>query len=249
MPTSETPTVEANSPAEKPQTSPEAEGSTSPETFTKAQVEELSKKAVRDALAEAGRQHKAERETAVAKALENQAATINEHVERIKELEADLDQLAENDGDKSDILKLKRELRSEKDKLSTERRSYETEKEQHEREWQERQAEIATARSEAFALTAWDIADEYDGGDAVKLKDICEDAGQLTEEFARKMANRLWAKKSEKKPEPLVEGKPDAGGTQGGANSWENIRDAYIATPNDPQVKAQYLEARRKRGY
>jgi hypothetical protein len=246
---SETTTAQPHSPAEKPQTPVEKEGSTSQaETFTKDQVDELRQKAVREALAEAGRRHKTELESAVTKAQETQAATIKEHVNRIAELEDDLDKLAGEDADKTEILKLKRELRAEKDALRKDRDSYKAEKESHDKEWEEHQTEIKEAKSEKFALTAWDIADEYDGGDAVKLKDICEDAGQLTEEFARKMAGRLWTKKSEVK-KPLVEGKPDAGGTQGGSNSWESIRDAYTANPNDPAIRAQYMEARRKRGY
>jgi hypothetical protein len=244
---SETTTAQPNSPAAKPQTSEVTKGSTSPETFTKEQVDELQKKAVRDALAEAGRQHKTERESAVAKALENQAATIKEHVDRIKELEADLDVLSKDDTDKSEVLKLKREIRAEKDSLAKDRDSFKTEKESHDKEWQDNIETIKLAKSESFALTAWDIADEYEGGNAVQLKEICEDAEKLTEEFARKTAARLWVKKTEVK-KPLVEGKPDNGGTQGGASSWETIRDAYSANPNDPVIKAQYLDARRKRG-
>jgi hypothetical protein len=251
---SETITTTENSPAVKPQTSTEVTGSTSEsETYTKSQVEELSKKAVRDALAEAGRKHKTEIESAITKAQETQTATIKEHVDRIAALEADLDEMAKDDADKTDVLKLKRELRAEKDSLKKDRDSYKQEKESHDKVWEEHQTTIKEAQSEKFALTAWDIADEFEGGDAVKLKDICEDAGQLTEEFARKMAGRLWTKKTEIK-KPLVDGKPDPGGTQGGANSWESIRDAWIKnqqehpTNPDPVLTAQYEEARRKRG-
>jgi hypothetical protein len=243
---SETTTAQPNSPSEKTQTSEVTKGSTSietPVTFTKEQVE----KSVRDALAEAGRKHKADVEAAVTKAQESQKATIEEHLSRITELEADLDELAKEDGDKTEILKLKRELRSEKDSLSKDRKTYQTEKEAHDKEWQEHETEIQEARSERFALVAWDIADEFEGGDAVKLKTICERSKILTEEFAREMAATLWTKKSEVK-KPLVVGTPDPGGTAGGANTWESIRDAYSATPNDPAIRAQYLEARRKRG-
>ena len=247
----ETGTTQTNSPPATAQASSDAVGSTSPETtpitFTKDQVDQEKQKAVRDALAEAGRKHKAEVETAVTKAREIQQATIQEHVERIAQLEADLEQLAGDDADKSEILKLKRELRSEKDTLKTERQTLAEQKEAHDKEWTERQAELAAARSENFAVVAWDVADQYDGGDAVKLRAICERAGNLTESFAREMAATLWVKKTDIK-KPLVEGTPDRGGTAGGANTWESIRDAYSANPNDPAIKAAYMDARRKRG-
>ena len=247
---SETTTAQANSPAEKPQTSPVAAGSTSkdtPTTFTKEQVD----KSVRDALAEAGRKHKVEVEAAVVKEREAQATSLKESVARIADLEAELDEAVSGDADKSEILKIKRQLRNEiavkEQAVANKEKALAETQAQREQEWQAHEAEIQAARSEAFAITAWDIADEYEGGDAVKLKAICERSKNLTEEFAREMASTLWVKKSEVK-KALVEGTPDSGGTAGGSNSWESIRDAYSANPNDPTVKAQYMEARRKRG-
>lgn len=243
---SETVTAKANSPAEKPQTSPDAAGSTSketPVTFTKEQVD----KSVRDAKAEWFRQSKKDVDEAVTKAREEQAVSLKEHAARISELEAELDEAVSGDADKSEILKIKRELRSEQTKIKADRETLTQTQAERDKEWADHQTEIQAARSEAFALIAWDVADEYDGSDAVKLKTICERAKNLTEEFAREMAATLWTKKTEVK-KPLVEGTPDPGGTGGGANTWESIRDAYSKNPNDPTIKAQYMEARRKRG-
>jgi hypothetical protein len=177
---------------------------------------------------------------------------IQEHSTKIKALESDIDELNESSPDSAEMTKLKRQLRNEvaerekaiKDKES----ALKAERETHEKEWEEKSERLKKMELEEFSITAWDVADLYTGGDAIKLKTLCERAGNLTEDFAKQIAETLWTKKSETR-KPLVEGTPDAGGTQGSGNSWESIRDAYIKTPNDPRVHAAYMKARRDRGY
>lgn len=177
-------------------------------------------------------------------------SAIQEHSTKIKALEADIDELNESNPDSADLTKLKRQLRNEiaerekaiKDKEET----LKSEKESHEAEWKEHEAIINEAKLEKFAITAWDVADQYTGGDAVRLKAICEKSGNLTEDFAKQMAETLWVKKSETK-KPLVEGTPDAGGTQGGKDALSIARDAWLKDSFNPSKREAYYSLKNQR--
>ena len=179
--------------------------------------------------------------------LEEVTTQAQQATELRKELEKDLDAAVSDNSDQSEILKLKRELRTavvaEKDAIRKKEKELIDQKESHDKEWESRQSEITLARSENLAIIAWDIAEEYQGGNAEVLKGLCEDAGQLTEEFARKSAARLWPKKTEI-PNPLTEGKPDPGGTSGGADEYKIAREEFIKDNFNPEKRNRWLIAK-----
>lgn len=205
------------------QTSEPAKGSTS--TYTEEQVTQK----VSDALTEQGRKHKTELESA-----------LKETQNKIKALEAELEEMSVDDPDRQ---KLKNRIRE----FETREAQFKEDKEAHDAEWNQKLARITEAEETNFEIALWDLCEEYDNGDAAKLKNACLKAKIADIDGARALAEVLWTKK-ENKAQPLVEGKPDSGVTTGGGVGWKEIRDAYIANPNDPTIRAAYLIERRKRG-
>ncbi len=228
---------------------PKASTSTQPiTTYTEEQVKEREKKAISDALAEQGRKHKIELETAITKERASLADHLKETKDKIAQLEIDLDEMSQDDPDKKNLVRKIRALEEAEGSLKAERKTLDDAKTAHEAEKTSYQEEIARAKATNFEIDVWNVAEDFEGGDAVKLKNACDKAKIITIEGARDLASVLWTKKSEKNPEPLTSGPPDSGATSGGSHDWKAIMEEYNKKPNDPQVKEAYLKARRQRG-
>jgi len=189
------------------------EGSTSqPETYTREQIQKF----VSDALAEQGRKHKSEFEP-VAKerdtyksqlqAKENELAGLSD--ER-GELQKRIDELSSNDPEVFNLVKKDRELRERERQLKTGVQELEAEKQSH-------AERIKLADDTLREISIFEIASKYDGGNPVKLKDLCDTFGAKSEEQIIKVAENLWAKKLEtpttEETQPI---KPYSGVTSGG---------------------------------
>ncbi len=240
----ETNTSTQDAPQTTGQSSDAQDGSTSTQTFTEEQ-EKLVQKRLSDALAEQGREQKTKLDAAVAQAREAERASFKETQDRVAALEQKLDALEKAGGDDAVISQLIKDTRKELDEAKSERENLRKEKEAHDAEWQKKQEKIQAA----FEIELWEIAEKYEGGDANRLKMACEKRDITEAEGARELADIFWTKKSSEESKSLTNGNPDSGGTSGGQKTWESIRDAYIQNPNDPKIKSDYMEARRKRGY
>lgn len=212
----------------KAETTP-VEAPKTPKTYTE---DELVKR-VSDSLAEAGRKHKLdiasilkERDTFKSEAsqakkeAENATATLNDTKAGIEALESDLATLSETNPDSADIIKLKKEIRTEKSKLASEARA---EKEALaelrktlEKERDDFAGEISEARTMKFEVDVVEVAKEFEGGDVARLKTLCEKAGKLKRSEVEDIAAVLWAKKGAKAEDAIVL-KTDSGVTNGGS--------------------------------
>jgi len=196
------------------------------------------KKAISDALAEQGRRHKAElepilKERDTFKSQSEQAmkeakeatTTLEETKVRIADLEADLEQAIGEDADQIDIQKIKKDLRTERDRVRQEakderdaiaelRKTAESER----LEWAETVAEAQTFK---FDSELAQLVDEYDGdvtANFTKLNTACKKAGIKTKEGAEAIAETFLTRKDE---EPdLVD---DSGVTSGGGTNWRGL--------------------------
>lgn len=232
---------------------PEApKGITSPQpitTYTEEQVKEREKKSISDALAEQGRKHKIDLDNAITKERASLAEHLKETKDKIAQLESELDEMSQDDPDKKNLVRKIRALEETETSLKADRKVLDDDKAAHEAEKTSYQEEIARARATNFEIDVWNVAEEFDGGDAVKLKNACDKAKITTLEGARDLASALWTKKTERKSEPLTSGPPDSGVTSGGSHDWKAIMEEYNKNPTDPQVKEAYLKARRQRGF
>ena len=184
-------------------------GSTSKET-PKTYTEQDVLKMVSDRLATAGRE---------AKVLETRKAELERREQEIaqwrtRKEEEELE-VARGDPDKLNSYQEKKRLRDEKEELSKQRREWEQEKLAHE-------VEIEEARATKREIDIFDIAQEYEGGDAVKLKKLCDTAKITSKEQIREAANTIWEKKG-KQPEGTPKPKHDSGMTIGGTKDLEGL--------------------------
>jgi len=92
-------------------------------------------------------------------------------------------------------------------------------------------------------IDAFEIAEEFQGGDATRLKELAEVMGKSSKEDIRKIAGALWTSKAPAETELKL----DSGLTIGGL-SEETIRKNYRDNPDDPKAKADYFAWRRKKG-
>ena len=218
------------------------EGSSSTPSFTEEQVQ----KQVSDALAKQGDKHKVELTEAIAKEREANMAAFKETQDRISAVDQKLNDLSEAGGDDAIISGLIKDTRKELDVAKTERDALETHKEAHAAEWLSKEERIIRAEETNFEIALWDLAEQYQSGDATRLKQVCEAAKITKAGEAKELADALWTKKTSGS-QFLTSGTPDSGGMSGGEQTWIGIRDAYIQNPNDPRIRQAYLEARHKR--
>ncbi len=218
----ETTVVEQGTPLETGQSSDGKDGSTSqqtPGTFTKEQVRKL----VSDALTEQGRKHKAEVEPIV-KERDTLKAQIQSKDDDLKDiaterenLQTQLDELASGDPEKFNILKKDKELRERERELKTGKQALEAEKATH-----GEQVKLATDTLREISI--WEITGEYEAGDPVKLKDLCDTLGTTSEEQIRKAADILWTKKQTESETPEIPPViPYSGKTDGGADDTSKL--------------------------
>jgi len=213
--------------------------STIPQTIT---LEE-HRKGIEDAVAQYGDKVKQEKIDPIAKERDTfkaqveqlrsdaeEATTAREESEkRISELETDLETATESEPDFAEIQKIKKELRTEREKARQEardekkanaelKRTLEAEREQ----WA---GTVAEAQAAKFEVDVFEISEEYvdESGKDIKperLKALCEKAGQTKREDIQALADVLWAKKGKEKV-PVLEG--DSGVTSGGSENLSGL--------------------------
>ncbi len=198
-----TPKAEGTPPEQK-EPSPKEE----PKTLTIPEAEKLAQLARMDA----GRAQKAaeiERDTAQT-ALAVKEVELTDIAEEREKLNTQIDELSSNDPAKFNIIKKDRELLLRENTLKTNIRAEEA-------KWKVNEDRVKAAEDTNREITIWEIATTHEGGDPVKLKDLCETFGANTEEEIVKVAGTLWAKKTASpnapKTQPL---KPFSGRTTGG---------------------------------
>ncbi len=193
-----------------------------PRTYTETEAQKM----VSDALAAKGREHKTaldaitkERDT-----FKTQIDSITGELESLKsereELEASVDQLSVNDPDKKKLTAALKENAEAARKLKADRLDLEADKQTH-------AEEVQMAKETRLEADCWEVAGEYEGGDAVKLKTLATLAKTTTREEVTALAATIWAKKAS--TEKVLSGAPDSGATSGGSG----IMDYNKLTPEE----------------
>ena len=210
-------------------------GSTSqPETFTREQLQKF----VSDALTDQGRKHKTELEPVIRERdtlksqLQEKETELTGITEERENLQKQIEELASGDPKKFDLIKKDRELRDRERKLKADAQTLEQSKQAH--------AERVKLADETLReISVWEIATEYEGGDATKLKGLVDTFGATSEEQIRKVAETLWAKKGATPGASAL--KPYSGMTTGGTENYDNLK------PEEKISKGLEL-ARKKQG-
>jgi len=213
-------------------------------TYTQAEVDKVKEDAVHDALMKRGRDWKT---------LEDEKNSLSNQLKELQstksKLEIQLDELANENPDKFNVVKKYRELDETERRLNQEREEHNSrirqERETMDAERQTHQAAIQMALSAQREIDAFDIAEEFQGGDAARLKDLAEIMGKNSKEDIRKIAETLWTRKDTAEANPPL--KLDSGLTIGGL-SEETIRKNYRDNPEDPKARNDYFAWRRKKG-
>ena len=218
----------------------DSEKETTPKTYTEAEV----KKFKSDALAEAGRKHKEEL-SSIAKErdeyksklselqsnVEETKADYEKTVKRVKELEDDLETAIGDNSDLKEIQSIKRKLREAETQLESDykekAKAVKEEKEALSKEKEQWETEFNTFKASKFEQDVNEVANEYEGSDASRLKALCDKADKKSRSDIEEIASVLWSKKTgkEEKKETTM---PTDSGTGGGASyNW------HSATPTD----------------
>ena len=216
----------------------------SPKTYTQDDMDKAKEEAVHNALMKAGRDWKTleiERDSL--------SKQLGEQKSEADKLSIQLDELASENPDKFNVVKKFRELDEREKKLNRDddehKNRIKQEREAMDAEKRTHQATIQMAISTQREIDAFEIAEEFQGGDAPKLKALAETMGADTKEKIRKIAETLWTPKIPAETESPL--KLDSGLTIGGL-SEETIRKNYREKPDDPKFKADYIAWRRKKG-
>lgn len=162
-----------------------------PKTLTIKEAEKLAQLARMDA----GRERKemeVERDSVKSQltAKESELADVAEEGER---LQSQIEDLTGDDPKKFDIIKKDRDLRERERKLKTDTHALEADK-------QANAGKVKLATDTLREVSIWEISAKYEGGEPVKLKELCDIFGATSDEQIVKVADTLWAKK-DKEPE------------------------------------------------
>ncbi len=227
MDTDETKGNLADSPPGTGQASGETPGTTpqTPATHSEAEMQ----KAVSDALAEAGRKHKAELTlvTSERDTLKGQITTKDSELEDVAEerkgLQSQIDDLTSDDPEKFNLVTKEKDLRGRESTLKAEKRTLEADK-------LTQQATVKQASDTLREVAIWEIATEYEGGDPVKLKELCDKFELSSREKIQDAAEALWTKKPAPATPPVSS---DSGLTSGGSEDFTTIKFG----PDAPSAK------------
>jgi len=95
-------------------------------------------------------------------------------------------------------------------------------------------------------VDVFEVAEDFEGGDADRLKALCEKAGKTKRNEIEELASVLWAKKVAEKKDEEPEVKPDSGVTKGASNPTKaQIREAFVADPNNMEKMRAYEDSLR----
>ena len=241
------------------QTSSGTAGSTSPtpKTYTEAE----HKKGISDALAEVGRKHKTEIEPIIRErdtfksqaeqannAVKEATATAEMTQSKLTELEGDLETLSDENATAAELAKirkridateiqLRKDLKVKQDSLDELTKSATKEREQ----WASTVAEYQAAQ---FEVDLFEVAETFEGGDAQRLKTLCEKTGKKSREDITDLASVLWTKKAENKEPALINDSSVTNG--GGGRSKTDIQRDYASSKIN---MGQYIKEMTARGF
>lgn len=197
-------------------------GSTSnqePKLIPETEIETRVQKLVSDRLAQAGRE---------AKSLEATKAELAKREQEIADWQAKKDEderkAIEGNPELLDVYQQKKKLRDEQAAHKKERLEFEKEKLEH-------QIEIESAREVKKEIDIFDITQEYEGGDAMKLKTLCELSKVTAKDDIRKVADTIWTKKQTSSSQAdATKQKRDSGMTIGGTGEKtyeQSLKERY----------------------
>jgi len=188
-----TPSVESGTPEKAGQVSP---------TYSQEEVARLIQEAKHSGRSEGGRDwQKLESEV---NSLKDNLADITDERE---ELKARMEELASDDPDKFNLIKKEQDLRARERKYKTDLRDLE-------RKGEAQAGTVKMAQDTLREISINDIASEYMGGDAMKLKDLCDTFSATSDDQIRKVADTLWEKGPQEPSAPPL--RPYSGHTDGG---------------------------------
>ncbi len=191
--------------------SPEA-----PKSYSQEEVEKL----LHTFKSESGREKKEleVRVTTLEKQLTSKTDELTENTAEIEKLEARIDDLSKDDPERITANRELKIAKEERKQLKADREALEGERATH-------AESIKIAYDTLREISVWTIAEEYDNGDAVKLKDLCDTFEIKSEEQIRKAADKLWTKKTIEPAKPSAPPlKLFSGVTQGGGPQTDEER-------------------------
>ena len=155
---------------------------------------------------------------------EETTTAVEETRTKIAELESDLETLSEENASTAEINKIKKRLAETETQLRRDLKAKQdaadAEKEAARTERQEHAGEVSEARALKLVQSVIEVAEEFEDGNAEKLKSLCEDrieaSGKpMSRDDVEKLASKLWNKKikPEDKEPALIN---DSGMTSGG---------------------------------
>src|SRR3990167_11064703 len=191
---SKKPEDKAKAPPKATAAPPPAKEPSPVKTYTQAEVDKVKEDAVHDALMKRGRDWKT---------LEDEKNSLSNQLKELQstksKLSIQLDELANENPDKFNVVKKFRELDEWEKKLNHNKEEHDSaikqEREAMDAEKQTHQATIQMAISTQREIDAFEIAEEFQGGDAPKLKALAETMGADTKDKIRKIAETLWTPK------------------------------------------------------
>ena len=228
---------------------PPADGKT-PEVLSKVSSETpqmVPQKEVDDQLhslrSEMGRENKSALDTIIKErdSLKSQLGTADTQTQGYKSeidtLNRQVSDLTSDDPKRFDIVTRDKDLRERDREHNTNVQTLEVDKKAH-------AEEVKVDHETAREVISWKIAAEYDGGDAIKLKGLCERSNASSEEQIREVADILWAKKQTETPGVI----PYSGQTDGGQGFftreqindrgfWETHREAILEAQAAGRIK------------
>jgi len=228
------PETEVETP-EQSEVSPEEQ---EPKIYTQKQADAL----VHAAKSEGGRKVKAaeiERDSYKSK-LEVKESELADNATEIESLQAKFDDMAKEDPAKFDVAKELKSLREERKKLKADQTALATERQTY-------GEEVRVAKDTMREIRVWEIAAEYEGGDPVVLKNLCDTFEANTEEQIRKAADTIWTKPAEKETK-LKAPKPYSGKSEGGTpyftraqiadrSFWNEHKDEILKAQKEGRIK------------
>jgi hypothetical protein len=193
--------------------------------FTQKQADALADAKVHAVQSEAGRQVKeiGQERDALKSQIQTKDAELLSNADDIKSLEEKLDDMSKDDPARFDAVKELKAARDERRQLKTKLTSLDD----RETNLGEREKKVNSFELEVLIES---IADEYEDGDATKLKTAVSVFENPTDEQIRTIANIFWEKKAGgegKKPKSL---KPYSGKSEGGSGSLEGLSRKQLYT-------------------
>ena len=218
----------------------ESNSNQTPVNFTEAE----HIKGIEDAIAQYGDRVKREQINPITKerdTLKSQLGTVQDNAAELEKLQEKFDAMASDDPDKFDVAKELKAAREDRKQLKLDRAVLEEERTTH-------GEQVKLAFDTLREIDIWNIAAEYETGDPVKLKDLCDTFSTTSQEQIRKVANTLWAKKSTESPVVVTSTlKPNNSKTLGGGKTDQQIIKEYADNPKDKSAKADYVELMNRR--